>query len=414
MFKDVNEAISYIENIKRTGRRENLDRMKKALKLLGNPEQFYRKIHVAGTNGKGSTVSYLTKLLISSGYKVGSFVSPYVVKFNERIEINENYISDSDIIKYSNIVKKVADKIYEEDKDVVTFFEFLTLLGFLYFKEMNIDFAVIEVGMGGILDATNVIDADISIITNIGFDHMTVLGDTLEQIADKKLGIVKKDNILVTSVDDSLREYFKSKLEGVTSQIYFVDPTDIKTDLTGTSFTFENSQYFTPLIGLFQAKNAALAIKAYQLLFKNYLININEVFREIKWPGRLEVISRNPLILIDGGHNIHGVSYVVSSLKTIEKSKKFNIIFTALKDKETKKMIGKLEEIAKFFIFTEIDDIRKKDANDLALECNIPCKIIRNYQEAIEEGIKITQKNEVLLITGSLHFISMVIKYFNN
>lgn len=414
MFTNALDAIYYIEHIKRLSRREDLNRMKYALKLLGNPEESFKKIHVAGTNGKGSTVSYIKEILMVKGYKVGAFVSPYVIKFNERIMINDTYISDEDIIKYTNRVKEVTDYIYETEKDVVTFFEFLTLMGFLYFKDNGCDYAVIEVGMGGILDATNVISDSVRVITNIGYDHMHVLGNTLEEIADKKLGIVHKNDILFTTVDNSLHEYFKKSLLNITDKIYFVDNSYdfVKTSLNGTDFIYKNEEFHTPISGLFQATNAKLAIEVVKYLEKD--ITHDEIQKGLNntiWKGRFQVAAINPIIIIDGGHNIHGINAVVESIKPIKKDSKLITVFTALKDKETDKMIQKLEEVTDQFIFTEIDDLRKKDATILKQEATKPASIITDYKEAIEKGKELVQKNDILLITGSLHFISFVIKY---
>lgn len=413
MFTNAKDAIYYIENIKRNGRRENLSRMEYALKLLGNPEKSFSSVHIAGTNGKGSTVAYLSCLLQELGYKVGSFVSPYVVKFNERIEINNQYISDEDLIKYANKVKEVCDIIYQEKNDIVTFFEFLTLLGFLYFKEQGVDFALVEVGMGGILDATNVIDASIRIITNIGFDHMSVLGNTLEEIADKKLGIVHKDDILVSAVDVSLRPYFKEKMTGITDNIYFTDPENIKINWQETTFTFDGETYNTPLLGAFQAYNASLAIKAVKLLFNMDCNSINKALAKVKWAGRMQIVNDKPLTVIDGGHNIHGINALVSSLALLKGKRYVRTIFTALKDKETKKMIDKLSEITDEFIFTEIDDIRKKEAILLKEETLEKATVIADYKEAIRKCLALSKADDILVITGSLHFISEVIKFFD-
>ncbi|MDY0023874.1 MAG: Mur ligase family protein, partial [Candidatus Izemoplasmatales bacterium] len=199
MFKTVSEAQNWIENIKRFGSKLDLKRMEKVVEILGHPEKSFKSVHVAGTNGKGSTSTYLKSILAQAGFKVGIYTSPYVVKFNERIAINDEYISDDDLVKYANILYPLTEKMLLED-ETVTFFEILTLMSFLYFKDNQVDYAIIEVGLGGLLDATNVIIPEISVITNISYDHMKQLGNTLESIALNYLGIVKDNVPLFTSI----------------------------------------------------------------------------------------------------------------------------------------------------------------------------------------------------------------------
>lgn len=414
MFTNSVEAIDYIEHIKRKEKRENLNRMKKALEILGNPHKAYKIIHIAGTNGKGSTVSYFSKILENMNYRVGSFISPYVIKFNERIMINGRYIDDDDLVCCANRVKKVADIIYNEDNDVVTFFEFVTLMGFLYFKDKGCDYAVVEVGMGGILDATNVVDACLCVITNIGFDHMNSLGNTLFEIADKKLGIVKKENTLVTSVIKPLRPYFNEKLKNITDDIYYIDAPTTSLTFDGTRFTYKGVEYILPLIGAFQASNAMLAIKGIELLFGEIDSNlIQRSFNQVKWPGRMMVLQKNPYVIADGGHNIHGISAVVESMQRLKGNQVVKVLYTALADKDSTKMIEKLEEIADSFIFTSIPDARKADPASLAELSVKPHTIIDDYKLALDKAVSSIKENEILLITGSLHFISLVINYLN-
>jgi len=202
MFKTVEEAQNWIENIKRFGSKLDLKRMEKVVALLDHPEKAFKSIHVAGTNGKGSTSTYLKKILSHAGFKVGIYTSPYVVKFNERIGINDDYISDDELVHYANELYPLTEKMLEDD-ETVTFFEVLTLMAFLYFRDQKVDYAVIEVGLGGLLDATNVIIPEISVITNISYDHMKQLGNTLESIALNKLGIVKDNVPLVTAIENT-------------------------------------------------------------------------------------------------------------------------------------------------------------------------------------------------------------------
>ena len=411
MFKNKDEAIFYIENIKRKEKRTNLNRMHRALEMLGNPERAYKVIHVAGTNGKGSTVSYLTNILMEAGFSVGSFISPYVIKFNERIMYNLSYISDEDLVKYANIIYDLKLKLEEED-EVITFFEFITLMGLLYFKDKHVEFAVVEVGLGGVLDATNIFDHALRIITNIGFDHMNALGNTLSEIADKKLGILHENEKLISAVDESLLKQFEDHSKELNSCLYWVnkDIKDIKESFNGVSFKYKNEEFRTPLLGIFQAYNAALAIEAVRQIMPDISSRtIQSALDKTVWPGRLQIIKHKPIILIDGGHNIHGIDAVVKSIKGLT-NQKIHVLFTALKDKEIDKMLRALDEIASDYIFTTINDSRASSIMDILSVNQKPYKAIDDYKEALSY-LDNFGPDEIILVTGSLHFISLVINF---
>lgn len=411
MFKNKDEAIFYIENIKRKEKRTNLNRMHRALEMLGNPERAYKVIHVAGTNGKGSTVSYLTNILMEAGFSVGSFISPYVIKFNERIMYNLSYISDEDLVKYANIIYDLKLKLEEED-EVITFFEFITLMGLLYFKDKHVEFAVVEVGLGGVLDATNIFDHALRIITNIGFDHMNALGNTLSEIADKKLGILHENEKLISAVDESLLKQFEDHSKELNSRLYWVnnDIKDINESFNGVSFMYKNEEFRTPLLGIFQAYNAALAIEAVRQIMPGISSRtIQSALDKTVWPGRLQIIKHKPIILIDGGHNIHGIDAVVKSIKGLT-NQKIHVLFTALKDKEIDKMLRALDEIASDYIFTTINDSRASSIMDILAVNQKPYKAIDDYKEALSY-LDNFGPDEIILVTGSLHFISLVINF---
>lgn len=415
MFTNKDEAVYYIENIKRKEKRTNLNRMQEALNMLGDPQNAYKVIHVAGTNGKGSTVAYLTNILCEAGFNVGSFISPYVITFNERIMYNLNYISDDDLLKYANIIYDIKQELEKKD-EVITFFEFITLMGLLYFKDKKVDYAVIEVGLGGILDATNIFSHATRIITNIGFDHMNALGNTLSEIALKKLGILHQNENLITAVDSSLLDEFKSYSNNLNSKLYWVNQNvnDIKETFNGVTFIYKNIVYQTPLLGIFQAYNAALAIEALSLCEPNISKEIiQKGLDKTIWPGRLQVIRKNPTIIIDGGHNIHGIDAVVKSIKGLT-NKKIHVLFTALKDKEIDKMLSSLDEIALDYIFTTINDTRASSIDDILRFNKKTYKAIPDYKEALRYITDKYGSNDIVLIIGSLHFISLVINFYKN
>ncbi len=415
MFTNVADAIFWIENIERNNKENTLKRMALALDILDHPEESYKKIHITGTNGKGSTLNYIANILEQNGLKVGSFVSPYLVCFNERIQINGEYISDSDLLKYVNIVYDVTKEVLYRMDDIISFFEVITLIGFLYFKDMNIDIAVIEVGVGGKLDATNVINADVSIITNVGFDHMNTLGKTLEEITLNKLGILKENGYLITAIDDELFPLVTNYCIEKNAMYKRVRETT-KYILTEneTFFEYQDQEYRLKMIGQHQIKNAIIAIETIKYLFPSISFDtIKEGLYKAKWIGRLECMQNNPKVYIDGAHNTHGIAALSKSIKEIFRDKKVNLIFCALKDKETKSMIKLIENDVDSITITTINDPRVKDPNELYAEINIINKrIIFDYKNAIDQLIlEKSNTNEIILISGSLHFISFVRKY---
>ncbi len=421
MFTKVEDALNWLQNIKKKAPKTSLDRMKKCANILGNPQNSFKSIHVAGTNGKGSTCAYL-KSILSLKYKVGFYTSPYVICFNERIEINDSYISDLDIVKYSNILYDLSKRILEEDNDIVTFFELTTLMCFMYFKDQKIDIAVIECGMGGLLDATNIINSEMQIITNVGYDHMQSLGNTLEEIAMHKLGIIRKDKLLITCYNNQLHQLFIDK----SNDICELKEIKLEEDIANikisqyTEFKVFNTKFKVSLLGIHQAYNATLAI--YAILRLNEFIKDMDLFftiKEIKrgllnakWPGRLEKIKDNPLVYIDGAHNIDGINALINSLDVIKKKKKVKIIFTALKDKAYLEMIDILKKKSDELIITTIDDQRAINLDEFANDKSI--RVVGDYKEAVSNAINNSNKNELIVITGSLHFISIARKYLIN
>lgn len=414
MFINVINAINYIENIKRKEKRQDLSRMHKALKLLNNPEKNFKVIHISGTNGKGSVCSYISNILKLAGYNIGTFISPYVVKFNERIMYNLEYISDDDLIKYANIIYDIKQKLEQEEDEVITFFEFVTLMGILYFSDKKVDFVVMEVGIGGILDATNVFSRALRLITNVGYDHMNTLGSTLEEIALKKLGIVHNNDTLITTVDESLLPIFNDYTKNLNSKMIWInnDIKDINVSLTGTTFKYKEINFKSSLIGYHQAFNASLAVEAINQLNLNIDNNIiNEGLNNTCWKARLEVVYDKPKILLDGAHNIDGVMSLVKSIKLLT-NKKIPVLFTALKDKEVHKMISILEEITSEFIFTTLDDTRALKEDELIFNTNVASKIIPSYLDSLNYILDNFKEKDLVLICGSLHFASKVITFF--
>ncbi len=414
MFNTINEGITWIESVKKFGDKLDLSRMVLACKLLGNPEQQLPVIHVAGTNGKGSTVSYLKYMLLEQGYNVGTYTSPYIVHFNERINYNDSDITSKDLLLYINKIKVIHDQVWADHNEIITFFELVTLISFMYFNDQDIDFAIYEVGLGGSLDATNVVTPLITAITTISYDHMGVLGDTLEDISLNKLGIVKQNTPLVTSVSNKeLLEIFKTYTNKKQSQMTVINDKDI-TNVeynSHTNFKYKDTDYSISLIGTHQVKNASLAIELlYQLESKNLIeLNkdqMNKGLLKTNWPGRMERFGN---IILDGAHNIEAVNALKDSITTLYPNKTINILYTSMIDKEYFDIIKVLETFSDKITFTQFDYPRCEMAQTLFNVSSHNNKHMNVHSYEALEQLK-PGKDEILLVTGSLYFISHIRK----
>ena len=411
MFNNLNDALNWLYEQKKLKKREDLSRIGYLIKKL-NIQFNYKIVHIAGTNGKGSTASFIKKMLQLNDKKVGLFVSPFVIKFNERIQINGNYITDEEIINYCNNLKIIADNYYNEFLDMIPFFELTFLMSLLYFDDNHIDYLVLECGMGGLLDSTNIVESDIQVITNIGMDHIAQLGPELKDIANHKLGITRTNKVCYTAVDESLKEHFINYSKQNNSIINFVnDNVEVLELNNGVKFKFNDEIYQTSLNGAFQAYNASIAISIVKELIPN--INkeiIDKALLDTYWPGRFEYIKDN--IIIDGAHNIHGVDALVNTLKNKYPNKYIKVVFTALQDKSIDLMLNSLDKITNFYYFTSIVDKRATDVNYFKQFTDKEYVLIDNYISALDIACKELKDDELLVITGSLHFISSVIAYF--
>ncbi|MDD4069381.1 MAG: bifunctional folylpolyglutamate synthase/dihydrofolate synthase [Candidatus Izemoplasmatales bacterium] len=416
MFRNVAQAQEWIENIKRFGSKLDLKRMNRAVEVLDHPERTFKSIHVGGTNGKGSTSTYLKKILSHAGFKVGIYTSPYVVKFNERIGINDEYISDDDLVKYANILYPFTEKMLEED-ETVTFFEVLTLMAFLYFRDNQVDYAIIEVGLGGLLDATNVIVPEISVITNISYDHMKQLGNTLESIALNKLGIVKDNVPLITAIENKNLFPLFSEVTGKHNSRLKIVNFDMVTEVEvkeQTKFKYHANEYVLNLTGFHQVKNACLAIETirYLRVLNHIQVTENDIYQGLKnafWPGRFELFNHN--VVIDGAHNIGGIQALIKSARAVFEGKYIKCLFSVMRDKEHKKIIEELDNFCDELYFTEFEYQRRADAEELFLESSHYHKSFhKDYKEIFFKLKDNLQPNEVLIVTGSLYFISEIRK----
>ena len=403
MFNTINDALNYLYS-KRNKYKDN-NRIKRCISKL-NININYKIILITGTNGKGSTALFIKNILKNTMH-VGIFTSPFVTRFNERIMINDRQISDAEIMRYRNILEDLSNWYLKEYNDIIPFFELTLLMSLLYYQDREIDLGVFECGIGGLNDSCNQLEPDLSIITSIGYDHMDVLGNTLEDILKNKLGIVRLNKPLIYSncnkeLDNIYNEYInKYNLKAI--NVY--NDVKIINEFPNLEFSYKSNNYKLKMNGLNQAYNASIAIEAINTLFNNYPnIFIEEGLNNSILAARLEIINNNPLEILDGAHNIDAIKNTIDYVSKIKKDKKLITVFNALSNKSYDKMLNELEKITDLFIFIEFMDERKTDINLFINSINKDYKIINDIKELDEYK----NSNNIILYTGSLHFASFI------
>lgn len=403
MFNTYADFINFT-TLRMSSGRFGLSHLKDAMEILGNPQYDVSCVHIAGTNGKGSTTNYLRGVLQAAGYRVGTFTSPHLEVHNDRIRINDRFISDEKLLGYGN---RYHDFIVEHG---LTMFEIDMLIAAVYFKEEKVDIALYEVGLGGRLDATNVILPELCLITNIGMDHMEFLGDTLEAIAGEKAGIIKQNVPVITGErKEECLKVFREVCRNTHSSLDLTsDPVLIAKDSDWVEFGYRGYVAWLKGPALYQMKNASLVIDAALKLRSTGKWHIKDEailagLANALWKGRFEVVHRDPTIVLDGAHNDHGVEAILTSVQNLPKP--VIAVFTALKDKNARSMLEKLMRVCDKIIVTEFSYYRGAKAVDLAGDLAVA--VIVDPREALHEGLRLA-KNGSLLITGSLYFISDV------
>jgi len=388
-LKTYNDALKYLDWLCVFGIKEGLERIKALTAALGEPQNFYRTIHVAGTNGKGSVCAMLAEMLKAQGLRVGLFTSPHLESYCERIKINGENISESN---FAEMIFRVKDCNVE-----ATHFEVLTAAAFEYFKEQAVDIAVIEVGLGGTLDSTNVITPELSIITNVALDHENILGD-LENIARNKAGIIKEKIPIVTGATGKPLEIIREIAAEKNSPLYEINPLKLKAQTLKLN-----------LLGDYQKINAAIAIKAAEILQLDDAAIANGL-AQVEWAGRFEVVKNSSgVYVIDGAHNPHGARALRESLDKIFPHGKRVWVFGALKDKNFAEMIKILFRANDYVIVTPPDSERAASTEMLCKslhENNISCAAVENNFEAIERLKNLD--GDTKIIAGSLYLIGKV------
>lgn len=421
-MKDI-ETLEYLEELRKLGSNYGLERTERLLELLGNPHKKLKLIHIAGTNGKGSTSSIIGEILIANGYKVGFYNSPHLEDIEETIRINHENIKEEELIDLINEVKPKVKKVIEEGYSHPTEFEVLTCLMYLYLYRKNVDFGIIEVGLGGRLDSTNVITPIISVITSISFDHMNLLGNTIGEIAKEKAGIIKFNVPVVSAIQkEESKKVLIEKVKEETTRIDFVKEEDykfieiIKEDKIYQRIEVKlKNKYLLdlPLIGEHQQINLTVALKVIENLKENKYISINKdkIYSGVKntiWKGRMEVLEENPTFLIDGAHNEEGIKYLKKNLEEYFEYKNLYLIIGILKDKKVEEMLESIVPLAKEIYTITPNSPRATEAVDLmeiVKKYNKNVKAFNDYNEAILEARNKAKKDDMILAAGSLYMI---------
>lgn len=372
------EALKYIYSRELFGVKLGLRNITELMDAFENPQDKFKSIHVAGTNGKGSVCSFLASVLEKQGYKVGVYTSPHLVDFRERIKINEKKISKKSV---ASLLSKIKPLVKEH-----TFFEVVTAMAFLYFKQQKVDFALVEVGMGGRLDATNVVNPEIAVITNVSLEHMEHLGDTIEKIAFEKAGIIKPGVNVVTSENGKGLKVIKKVCKKRKCKLNIVKPRKIKTSLHGD----------------FQYQNVSLALKAIDVMKKKgheiSKKSIVEGLNEAKWPGRMEFVSEN--VIFDCAHNPAGAKALAKELKKMKKE--VYLIIGIMKDKDIKGICSALSPVAKEIIITKPKIARASMPGKIAKHIKKRVIAIGSVSDALEYAKLKAGKKELVVLTGSI------------
>lgn len=418
------EAIDYIESLSKYGIKPGLEAIHELCLRLGNPQDSLEFVHIAGSNGKGSTLAYVSTILKCAGYKVGRYISPTIFEYRERIQIGEKPITKKRLCQLTEQLKKVCEEMVAEGFAHPTPFEFETAMAFVYFKEMAVDMVVLEAGMGGRGDATNLISTTkVAVLASISMDHMQYLGNTLERIATQKAGIIKPGCKVVSQVqEEEAAAVIRRECEAKGVELTFAQPEKLKKihyAVSGQSFTYgEFRNIRLQLLGTYQIENAMLALEVVQALRRSGM-NISEDsvyagFKEAKWPGRFQVIAKKPYFVVDGAHNEDAAKKLAKSLEFYFTNKRIIFIMGILRDKEYEKIIQHTAGYAEQIITVKTpNNPRAMDSYELAGEVarvHPSVTAAASLEEAVELAYLLAGKDDVIVAFGSLSYLGAMMK----
>ncbi len=410
-----NEAIEYIHSLEKFGIKPGMERIRALCNELGNPQDKLKVIHVAGTNGKGSTSTMISNILRKSGYNTGLFISPYVTDFRERIQYNGNMIKKNELAECVERVKSAIERLSVKNIQP-TEFEAITATAFLYFKKKNCDYVVLEVGLGGRLDSTNVINAPyVSVITSISFDHTSILGDTIEKIAVEKSGIIKfgAETVVYPFQDEKAMNIIKKTCEEKCNSLRIPDINRLKIGeerLEGTQIIYDGIKFNLPLAGRHMTFNACTAIEAVRSLSR-FGIKISEehIVNGIEcsiMPARMELIKKKPVVILDGGHNEGCAAALSEFVKKHLSGKRIIVVSSMMADKDYLSYLSAIAPLADTFIATKANVPRALSSNELMENAEKFCKQcydIPDPQKAIVAAHNILQSDDALIVCGSFY-----------
>lgn len=418
----ISKAYDLFSDCTRQGSYLGLSRIQTLMNKLGNPQDKLKFIHIAGTNGKGSIAAMLSSILSVSGYKTGLYTSPSLVEFNERIQCNGEMIPDDELVKLVPLVKQAALELTNEGFELPSEFEFVTALGFLWFNQQKCDIVVLEVGLGGRLDATNVIKStEVAVIGAIDFDHTKELGDTLDKIAAEKAEIIKYGcDVVQYQQNETVSRVIETKCNDVNAVLHTTDFNKleiINTSIDGQLINYKDKKdIFIPLLGVHQPKNAAVVFEVVDVLKnKGYRID-DTTFRNglkaTKWHARLEVLQKNPLVILDGGHNPHGVKALAESLNQLLPDQKFTFVCGILEDKDYEKMLSYISPLAECIITLNVKNARTLRADKLAEVASHYCDNVFVCDEIPDAFDIAFESGYPICCFGSLYMAGEVLLYF--
>lgn len=422
------ECLEYIEEIgKKKGSVLGLDNIKELCRRIDSPQDKLKFVHIAGTNGKGSTLSFISTVLKEAGYKVGRYISPTIRDYRERFQINGSMISQASFSKYIDMIRPVCDKMVEDGFEHPTVFEIETAIAFKYFADKSCEIVVLETGLGGIEDATNIITTTVlSVITSISMDHMQFLGDSLAKIAEKKCGIIKPFVPVVCGIqkEEALRVIENTAMTQK-SELTILNEKDIskiKYGLGKQSFVIDNQKYIISLSGVWQIENAALAVRAVNILKNNGFTKINQQKIEkglemAEWPARCQVLQKKPLILIDGAHNEDAAKRLRETIDLYFPDKRKFYIMGMFRDKEVNKVVEIIAKDGEMVFTCQTPNnsraLSPVELGEIVSAVNTRVTCCDSVEEAVEFATAVAQKDDVIIACGSLAYLGKVIDIFS-
>jgi dihydrofolate synthase/folylpolyglutamate synthase len=419
---NIDEALDWLYNVRRFGPNRTLEPTRRYLELLGNPQESFKSIHITGTNGKGSTSAFTASILEAAGFKVGLYTSPHLERFNERVKVNSVEISDEDTARILTEAREIFQEMVSYPKPMpLRFFDILTGVCFKYFEEQKVDFGVVEVGLGGRLDATNIINPLVSVITNIGYEHVNILGPTLEDIAHEKAGIIKKNTPVVTGESNpNITDVFKKITYELGSELFVVAQSAqyqrISTSQDGQIFNLKTPQreyrdLKIPLFGMHQILNATTSILAIEALSMNGIdisqSSIETGLLNVYWPARLEIIHNKPTIILDCAKDAEATEAVKETIKSDLNNRRIIAVISMSSDKNIEGMISNISEVAERFILTKHSVTYRAAEPDRLIKEIVkygkPYEVYLNRDEAFKHAVDIADPDDMILVIGSVY-----------